>query len=244
VLETAALLHDIGKIGVPDSILLKPGPLTEDEWQVMRRNQRIGVEIVKTSFASEPLAEIIGHYELPYGGDQQAAQRPRGADIPLGARILAIADAYDAMVTDRAYRSGRGREEAFAELRRCAGTQFDPNLVEQFITAVHVRHFQPAPLAAGRVPKQTAMNIGLQIEHLATALENHDLAGLQALAGRLHETARKHSIHEIAAKAAELEAVSPSDDDLTAALELANELIGLCRQTQTSYITHIGEADA
>ena len=136
-LEVAALLHDIGKIGVPDSILLKPGPLDDEEWAIMRRHDRFGVEIVSASFGFEPVTEIIRHHHSRFekqGKDQ----------IPLGARIVCIADAFDAMTSDRPYRKGMSMVDAFAELRRCAGTQFDGELVELFCEIVE-RDYREVP---------------------------------------------------------------------------------------------------
>ena len=95
---------------------------------------------------------------------------PTGEDIPLAARILAIADAYDAMVSDRVYRDHMSQEEAFAELRRCAGTQFDPAIVEQFIEKVGSRD-ESRVTRVGAVSKQTALQIGKEIERLAQALD-------------------------------------------------------------------------
>ena len=129
--EIGALLHDIGKIGVPDQILLKPGPLTDAEWSVLRMHDRFGVEMVAASFKCDPLSAVIRHHHTPFQGHEDHSG-PRGEQIPLGARIVTIADAYDAMVSDRPYRKGRDHEAAVAELRRCAGKQFDPRLVEQF----------------------------------------------------------------------------------------------------------------
>src|SRR5690606_18751322 len=124
------LLHDIGKIGIPDSILLKAGSLTDDEWKIMRLHDRMGVDMIRSSFDCDELAQFVEMHHAWYGGSPENPSAPRGEQIPLEARILAIADAYDAMVSDRVYRPGMSRDEAFAELRRCAGRQFDPNLVE------------------------------------------------------------------------------------------------------------------
>ena len=234
VLEVAALLHDIGKIGVPDSILLKPGPLTNEEWKMMGIHDRIGVEIVSSTFASNALIEIIENHHAFYGGKGRNAELPTGEDIPLGSRILAIADAYDAMVSDRVYRKGMEQTAAFAELRRCATSQFDPNLVEKFIDVVKARYENRIP-EVSKVSKQTALRIGEQIERLARALDSQDLDGLAVLAGRLNATATKQGVTEIAEVAANLQ-VAADDLDLAETIRLTNELLGLCRSTQTVYL--------
>jgi diguanylate cyclase (GGDEF)-like protein/putative nucleotidyltransferase with HDIG domain len=235
VLEIAALLHDIGKIGVADSILLKPGPLTAEEWKVMHVHDRIGVEIIRSTFASKELAEIVLTHHSWYGGHPKEPVLPTGNNIPLGARILTIADAYDAMVSDRVYREGRSQAEAFEELRRFAGKQFDAELVARFIDTVQARddnRLRGTP----SVSKQTALKIGLEIERLAKTLDNHDILGLAALAGRLKATATKSGISEIADIAAQLEQTASHDPDLARLIELTQELMALCRSTQNAYL--------
>lgn len=129
--RVASLLHDIGKVGVPDEILEKPGPLSSDEWHSVVQHPRIGQEILNRVAAVKDAAAIILHHHERYSGHGYP-HGLRGADIPLGARIVAIADAYDAMLSDRPYRQAIGHEAAVAELRSQAGTQFDPELVELF----------------------------------------------------------------------------------------------------------------
>ncbi len=130
-LELGALLHDIGKIGVPDSILRKPAKLNEDEWAKMKLHPVHGQKILRNISFLEGAAQVVGqHHErwdgagYPYG--------IRGEDIDIGARIFAVVDAFDAMVSDRVYRKGRPYEAALEELERCSGTQFDPLVVEAF----------------------------------------------------------------------------------------------------------------
>ena len=230
-LEIASLLHDLGKIGVPDHILLKPGELTPEEWQVMRQHDRIGVEIVRASFAYDPLTQIVSQYRRDYA---------ESADQSLGARILKIADAYDAMTSDRPYRKGRRPAEALAELRRCAGKQFDPELVERFATAV--RH-SAADSGGVNVAKETALSIGLQIENLASALDDKDLERLGALASRLRQVAERYDVPQIAERADGLaKAVRADDNDLIGVLQSATDLLRLCRSTQHSYIADAGKA--
>lgn len=128
----AALLHDIGKIGVPDHILRKPGPLTEEEWGIMKRHPVIGAEIVAPVRSLDNVAPLIRSHQEHYDGSGYP-DGLRGTSIPLGARILAVVDAYSAITDDRVYRKARSHEEALAELRRCAGTQFDPEVVGVFL---------------------------------------------------------------------------------------------------------------
>ena len=127
-----ALLHDIGKIGIPDGILLKPGKLTDEEWQVMRRHPQIGFEILKAiPFLGSPADIVLSHQERFDGKGYPRALA--GEAIPLGARIFSIADCYDAMTSDRPYRKRTTIDAARAEVARCAGTQFDPRAAEAFL---------------------------------------------------------------------------------------------------------------
>lgn len=127
-----ARFHDLGKVGIPDHILYKPGALTEVEWRQMRQHCEIGHRIASSVPDLKTIADyILKHHERWDGRGYPLGLS--GEDIPLPCRILAIADAYDAMTSDRPYRKAMTREEAMAELRRCAGTQFDPELVEKFI---------------------------------------------------------------------------------------------------------------
>ncbi|MEN3283794.1 MAG: hypothetical protein V7607_4934 [Solirubrobacteraceae bacterium] len=128
----AAELHDVGKVAIPDAIISKRGPLDDDEWAFMRRHTVIGERIVAAAPALEPVAKLVRASHERWDGtgypDAIAAE-----DIPLGARIIAVCDAYDAMVSDRPYRRGRSAADATTELRRCAATQFDPAVVEAFV---------------------------------------------------------------------------------------------------------------
>lgn len=134
-LRLLAQFHDFGKVGIPDRILFKPGRLTDDEYQEMQRHCEIGHRIAKSVPDLTPIADqILKHHEWWDGKGYPLGLKER--DIPLECRILAIADAYDAMTSDRPYRKAISPEEALAELRRCRGTQFDPLLVELFETMI------------------------------------------------------------------------------------------------------------
>jgi len=123
--------HDIGKVGIPDEILFKPGRLTTDEFEIMKRHCEIGYRIAQSSGDLLPIADWILKHQEWWDG-QGYPLGIRGEEIPLACRILSIVDAYDAMTNDRPYRQALHHDTAIAELERCAGTQFDPNLVELF----------------------------------------------------------------------------------------------------------------
>jgi diguanylate cyclase (GGDEF)-like protein/PAS domain S-box-containing protein len=239
-LEIAALLHDIGKIGVPDAILLKPGPLTPKEWEIMGIHDHMGVEIVHSAFNSPALTEIIESHHAFYGGKSRHASLPTGKDIPLGARVLSVADTYDAIVSDRVYRKGRSPEEAFAELRRCAGTQFDPDIVEHFIDAM-ANEAQPQEGIFSQVNKRTALKIGTQIERLSQAIDEDDPENLQILLGRLKLTARECQAQEIADAVSELEDLVGETTETSELLALTNDLLHLCRSTQRAFLERQSE---
>jgi len=126
----AGSLHDLGKLAIPEEILRKPGPLNEAERLVLERHPQIGYRMLD-SLGVEPVATWVLHHHERWDGAGYPEQKA-GADIPLGARILFVADAYDAMTTDRVYRGRLSHDRAIAELERCAGTQFDPEVVAAF----------------------------------------------------------------------------------------------------------------
>jgi putative two-component system response regulator len=127
-----AMLHDIGKIGVRDAILTKPGPLDEAEWVEMRRHPLIGERICAPLSASQAFGPIIRHHHERWDG-RGYPDALRGEAIPLGARVVGLVDAFDAIVHARPYRAARTLEEAFAEIRLESGRQFDPSLVTEFL---------------------------------------------------------------------------------------------------------------
>jgi putative two-component system response regulator len=128
-LNWGALLHDVGKIAVDPTIQNKPSALTAEEYSHMMMHAQIGPSIVEP-VANRDILEIIRCHHYRYDGGTN--QRAKGTDIPLGARIVAVADTYDAMTSDRPYRRGMSGEVACAEIRRCSGTQFDPSVAEAF----------------------------------------------------------------------------------------------------------------
>ncbi len=131
-LKLAGLLHDIGKIGTPESILNKPGKLTDEEFAIIKRHPDRGANIIRSL---KQLGEVIdwvrSHHERYDGRGYPSGMA--GEDIPLGSAILAVADTYDAMTSDRSYRKGLSHDIAAAEIKKCTGTQFNPNVAEAFL---------------------------------------------------------------------------------------------------------------
>ncbi|MBM4149196.1 MAG: diguanylate cyclase [Lentisphaerae bacterium] len=139
VLSHAALLHDIGKISVSDAILLKPGPLLPEEWEIMRRHPEAGFRILKSSSYLKEAAEIVLSHHERYDG-LGYPRRLKGNDICLGARVFSVADAYEAMRSQRVYRPPLPPEIASGEIAKSGGTQFDPQVTEIFLK--HVEEFE------------------------------------------------------------------------------------------------------
>ena len=130
-LAHGTLLHDIGKIGIPDAILLKPGPLTQEEWTIMRRHPEIGKRLIESiPFLRGAVPIVYCHHEKWDGSGYPRGLK--GEEIPLGARIFAVVDALDAMTFDRPYSKAISFEAARIEIKRCAGSHFDPQVVEAF----------------------------------------------------------------------------------------------------------------
>ncbi|HEX3722493.1 MAG TPA: diguanylate cyclase, partial [Nitrolancea sp.] len=131
-IELAGLLHDIGKIGIPDAILQKPGRLDPDERDLIMEHAALGAKIISENSSLMPLAPLVRHHHEWFNGNGYPDGLV-GLDIPLGAAIISVADTYDTMTTDRPYRAAPGNEKALAELARCSGTQFRPDVVAAFL---------------------------------------------------------------------------------------------------------------
>jgi diguanylate cyclase (GGDEF)-like protein len=135
IIRAAGLLHDIGKVGIPDSILNKKGTLSDEEWGLIKDHPKLGVEILRHVIDLVNCLPVILHHHERYDGTGYPAGL-KGDNIPLEARILAVADAFDAITSPRPYREQLSSQQAFDELRRCIGTQFDPKVIEVFFKAV------------------------------------------------------------------------------------------------------------
>lgn len=245
ILEIAALLHDLGKIGVPDSVLHKPGVLEESEWKIMQRHNDAGVDMVAGAFHCDELDTLIRvHHSI-----SASRRSPRKLDIksaPVAARLLNIADTYDSMVSDQAYRRGCSSDEAIAELRRCAGTQFDPELIERFvertvgIQSEFVLGMATTSGIAFALPKEVSFQIGKHIEQIAEAMDGQDLPAIKMLSAELNELAESNFLLPIA-ECTERITQRTSDDheeiQWSEILEETQTLLDLCRSTQNAHMT-------
>lgn len=143
-IRRGALLHDVGKLGIPDSILLKPGPLTEEEWEVMRRHPEYAYRWLSSiEFLRKALDIPYCHHERWDGKGYPRGLR--GEEIPFAARIFAVVDVFDALTSDRPYRKAWSRQEALRYIREQSGSQFDPRVVEAFLRLVDEKRTPALP---------------------------------------------------------------------------------------------------
>ena len=190
-----SLLHDIGKIGITERILLKPGPLTQEEFSIIKLHPRIGYRLIRQVPLLQPIAEgVLHHHERYDGGGYPAGLK--GEQIPLEARIICVADAFSAMTSERPYRRRMSLEEACVELERSAGTHFDPQIVRIFVEEVRKGH----PAADGQLAEALA-----DPELTSRLGEEEPLLGYDSMAVTDNLTLLycRRYLHEVAAAEAE-----------------------------------------
>jgi diguanylate cyclase (GGDEF)-like protein/putative nucleotidyltransferase with HDIG domain len=137
-IRLAGVLHDVGKVGIPESVLNKAGPLSTEEWETMKTHADLGAKILEPLRSITGVQRIVKHHHELFDGSGYPG-RLKGPAIPLGARIIAIADAYDTITSERTYKKARSPKDALAELERCGGAQFDPELVKSFVRVMRQR---------------------------------------------------------------------------------------------------------
>lgn len=236
-LEVGALLHDIGKIAVPDSILLKPEKLTPDELQMLRDHSRIGCELVEAAFHSQAIIDTVRYNGCPFAGSEKYPAMLKGEEIPLNARIVTIADAYDSMITGGIYRDSFTREEAIEELRANSGTQFDPKLVEKFVNFIHSR---PESDSTERKRAQFTKDFALQLafisEQITKSFDEQDFDLLRANAQKLESAANQYKNSKLKVIASKLlchaRTTEESDIEVEKVMSDVIELLELCQSAQ------------
>lgn len=192
LLREVGRVHDVGKVGIPDDVLLKPSRLTDDEYDVVRSHARLGAQIASEVLTPEQTAWVRSHHERVDGSGYPDGLA--GDEIPDGARILAVADAFDVMISDRPYARGRDPEEAIEELQRCSGTHFDPEVVAAFHTPrllrqIRIQARQERIRAAneGAMPDRDGL-VHVRCECADDRCEVRLVVGVQELAGvRAHQ---------------------------------------------------------
>jgi putative nucleotidyltransferase with HDIG domain len=160
-IETAALFHDVGKLAIPDRLLSKPGPLTPDEYDCVKRHAAIGADLLRGLCVPASLATLVRHHHENWDGTGYP-DRLRGEDIPLGARVLSIADCYDALTSDRPYRRAMGHMAAMAMMSYRRRSMFDPYLTDVFLEIV--QSLRPRPTAARQTLQMPRVRVPLQLE--------------------------------------------------------------------------------
>ncbi len=237
ILEVAALLHDIGKIGVPDSILTKSTELSKTELATINYHMKNGAKILENAFHSSELTGIIKYNGAWFGGTPGYEELPVGENIPLRSRIIYVATAYDSMITDSVYRQSKTPQEAIAELKENSPKQFDPWVVSRLEEIISARREERAYM----IPDEEdikALRIGLEIEKLICAAEAEDIAMMSTLASSLANDATKLDIPEVAYPAAVLSEGIEKGKRLSELLQLVNELISECNRHQEQALKH------
>ena len=148
----AGLLHDVGKIGVPDHVLLKKGKLTDEEFELIKKHPEFGWMALKSVRAFEEVSLMLLHHHERIDGRGYPGKL-KGAQIPLGAKIIAVSDSFDALTTNRPYRTARSWGEALEELDRCRGTQFEPDVLDAFLKWIQ----SPAASNVGTANKESRL---------------------------------------------------------------------------------------
>lgn len=232
-LEIAALLHDIGKIGVPDSILNKPGPLTPDEWKVMEKHDQIGVEIVRSAFGSDKIAAIIESHHYCFHNRGESNSDLSGT-VPLAGRIINVCDAFDSMTNERVYRAPMSDFEALQEIVKNTPAQFDVDVVKELLTYLQQGHSITPNELVESIPQITD-SMESHIVELFEAIELQDIEGIKRTVNLLkEETLNGDGVCEVTNRLSV--AIESEDEDIERVLKLANEVIHECRSWKSGHV--------
>lgn len=234
-LEIAALLHDIGKIGVPDSILNKPGPLTANEWTVMEKHDQIGVEIVRSAFGSDKIASVIeAHHNCFHNRGESDCDI--NDPVPLAGRIIDVCDAFDSMTDERVYRAPMSDFEALQEIVKNTPAQFDVDVVKELLTYLQEGHSITPQESLKAIPPITD-SMETHIVELFQAIELEDVEGIKRTVDLLKdETLKGDGVNEVTNRLSV--AIESEDEDIERVLKLANEVIHECRNWKAGHLVN------
>jgi len=237
-LQRAMPLHDIGKVAIPDHILLKPGRLTDDEMNVMRRHAAMGAETLRSIIERNPgarflnMAEEIAHYHHEWFDGNGYPQGIRGEDIPLCGRIAALADVYDALTTKRPYKEPLSHDKAKFIIMSGSGTQFDPSVVEAFLA--HEQDFFRLSQELADDTTDHERSVASQLPHRIISIEHallqQDYDGLATMAEELRKMANTCRMPAVMECAAALESQAQAQGNPEAITRQVRELVELCHQ--------------
>ena len=246
-LEIAALLHDIGKIGVPDSILNKPGPLTREEWKIMRQHDQIGVEIVRSAFGSEKIANVIASHHYCFQVRTEDQSELEIDSIPLAGRIISVCDAFDSMTNDRVYRKAVSRFDALEEIVKNTPGQFDVEVVKLLVTHIQNGHqarqqglVESDVESTGQIgsgqssfgpPISPCPNVESHIENLYAAIHDEDVSRLKQVVDDLNQDSAGVEVLNDATQ--RLDDAMTSENGIEEVLLLAKEVMDVCRANRS-----------
>ncbi len=239
VLEVAALLHDIGKISVPDSILNKPAALTSEELAIMNYHIQKGAQLLEDTFHSTELTGIIKYKSTWYGGTPDKPELPKGEMIPMRSRIIFAATAFDSITSSSSYRQARTPQEAIEEMKNNSPKQFDPVIVARLAEIVSAKSEHRA-IAEQNENDIKALRIGLEIEKLICAIEAEDFSLMSELAANLAKDAAKLEIPEVSEPAAALGDSIKKGLHMADILPMVNSIITECTHQSEKLIRNAG----
>ena len=245
--EIAALLHDIGKIGVPDAVLNKPGALTDEEATLMKSSREIGLRIVSSALECDEVVEIMRFQHVSYSEYRAQSSSVLQDGCPLESRIISACDAFDSMINDQVYRKGMTLTAAIQELKRCTPDQFDPVVVDALITYVsHPEYLKTRDFQLQSSDSNSTTAIGQHIQMLQSAIVDNNVQQMQAAVEELTKDAGNATVAPVYAESTHQNSKlisaqasakpEPGDDGYEEVIGLAEEVLELCRSTRKAIV--------
>lgn len=237
-LETAALLHDIGKIGVPDSILFKPAKLTAHEFKLMRKHEGMGEQIARSALTSPKVSDIIRLYKSRYkSGIKKVQSGELDIDVFKMAQIVKVSDAFDSMTSDRVYRKAISTEEAIQQLSENANREFDPFVVANLSKMLErLPDIQKSPKLICQDQRAVYL-LGSQVERMNKAVYSGNIEELKRIVRQVEQQARDEHVEPIVTASVELsKSLEQTDTELEHLVQLTSDVVELCRATRSTLV--------